>query len=141
MRKGGLLASLMTLLIGTGTSAGEVSVIVTGVSEAGGVIRVAACDQEHFLEPRCFRSAATPARAGEVEITLRDVPPGTYALQAFHDLDEDGEIDTNFLGMPSEGMGFSNDAQMRFGPPDFADAAVTVGPDDATFRFTRRYFD
>ena len=139
--RNGAIASLATLLAGDGALAGDVSVIITGVRDAGGEIRVAACEDEEFLRPDCFRSAAIPAQAGTVELTLHDVPPGTYALQAFHDVDGNGEIDTNLFGVPREGMGFSNDARMRFGPPEFSEAAVTIGPSDRTVRFTMRYLD
>ena len=35
-------------------------------------------------------------------------------------------MDTNFLGMPKEGYGVSNNARNRFGPPSFKDAKFTV---------------
>ena len=67
------------------------------------------------------------ARAGVLHLVAKDLPPGRYAVNAFHDENDNGELDTNLVGIPSEGYGFANDPTVRFGPPDFEAAAVTVG--------------
>jgi uncharacterized protein (DUF2141 family) len=82
---------------------------------------------------------ARPAAAGAVALTLPDIPPGTYAVQAFHDENDNFDIDRNLLGLPPEGiMGFSNDAPMRFGPPRFDDAAIEIDGADLSARFKMR---
>ena len=68
-----------------------------------------------------------PAASGTVRVIFADVAPGAYAVAVFHDADGDGELAQNFLGMPTEGYGFSNGAVGFMGPPSFADAVVTVG--------------
>ena len=73
-------------------------------------------------------------------VRVENVPPGTYAAQAFHDENGNGELDRNILGLPKEAMGFSNDAPMRMGPPRFDSAAFTVQPKDTAIRFRLRYF-
>ena len=50
------------------------------------------------------------------------VAPGTYAVSVVHDENSNGKLDTNFIGMPREGVGASNDAKGHMGPPKF-DAA------------------
>ena len=55
------------------------------------------------------------------------VAPGTYAISVVHDENSNGKLDTNFLGIPREGVGASNNAKGHFGPPKF---------DDAAFRFS-----
>ena len=54
------------------------------------------------------------------------VPPGTYAISVFHDENSNGKLDTNFMGIPREGVGASNGAKGHLGPPKF---------DAAAFRF------
>ena len=54
------------------------------------------------------------------------LPPGTYAVSVIHDENSNGKLDTNFMGIPREGVGASNDAKGHFGPPKF---------DAASFRF------
>ena len=71
-----------------------------------------------------FRAAV----AGSMRLVFADLPPGNYAVAAFHDADGDGELTRNVLGMPTEGYGFSNGARGFMGPPSFDDAAVAVDP-------------
>ena len=79
--------------------------------------------------------------SGEAKVVVRDIDPGVYAVQAFHDENGNFDLDRNFLGLPKEGMGFSNDAPMRFGPPSFDDAAIEIGAAGAATRLRLRYFD
>ena len=51
-----------------------------------------------------------------------DIPPGTYALAVVHDENMNGKLDTNRLGIPREGYGFSNDARGLLGAPSFSAA-------------------
>jgi uncharacterized protein (DUF2141 family) len=53
---------------------------------------------------------------------FQGVPPGTYAVSVFHDENSNGKLDTNFMGIPREGVGASNNAKGRFGPPKFSAA-------------------
>jgi uncharacterized protein (DUF2141 family) len=54
--------------------------------------------------------------------TFAGVKPGTYAVAVFHDENENGKLDTGFLGIPTEPTGASNDARGSMGPPKFKDA-------------------
>jgi uncharacterized protein (DUF2141 family) len=65
--------------------------------------------------------------------------PGKYALAIIHDENRDGELSTNFLGIPKEGFGFSNNAIGTFGPPSFSKASVNVQK-DTTIYIKLRYF-
>jgi uncharacterized protein (DUF2141 family) len=51
------------------------------------------------------------------------IPPGTYALAVIHDENSNGKLDTNVLGIPTEGYGFSNNAKALIGTPSFSAAA------------------
>ena len=63
---------------------------------------------------------------GRAVCDFPNIAPGTYAVSAFHDENSNSKMDSNFLGMPREGVGASNDAKGHFGPPKF---------DAASFRF------
>lgn len=54
------------------------------------------------------------------------VPPGSYAIMAFHDLNDNGKLDTNWMGIPREGVVASNNAKGRMGPPSFKDASFKL---------------
>ena len=51
------------------------------------------------------------------------VAPGTYDVSVFHDENSNGKLDANFMGIPREGVGASNDARGPLGPPKFDAAA------------------
>lgn len=114
-------------------------VVVANVRDGRGRVRVAACTAETFLKPSCQVNGEAEATAGEVTVTL-ELAPGTWAVQAYQDEDENHKIGTNLFGIPNEGLGFSNDAPFRFGPPSFADAAFRLIAGRSRIRLNLRYF-
>ncbi|MGI4977170.1 MAG: DUF2141 domain-containing protein [Janthinobacterium lividum] len=147
MRRCGVVAAVAALGLfpaagGVAQPAGvAVQVTVTNVRSARGHVRVAVCPRAAFLQPSCAWHAVAPAHAGSVVVVVPGVPPGVYAVQAYLDENDDGKINRSLLGIPEEGIGFSRDAPMRFGPPSFDDAAVQVGADGAAVSLRLRYFD
>ena len=59
-------------------------------------------------------------RSSSVEFD--DLPEGEYAISVFHDENNNKVLDRNFLGIPKEGVGASNNAKGHFGPPKYRDA-------------------
>ena len=133
------LLAVMLLACGQARAA-TVQVLVTGVRNARGHVLVALCERANFLQPHCPWKAKVPAVLGSVRVVLKNVPAGTYAAQAFHDENDDGRLDRNFLGLPKEGMGFSGNAPMHYGPPRFDAAMFAVGKDGADISFVLKYY-
>lgn len=59
-------------------------------------------------------------------VVFKDVPFGEYAIMVLHDENRSGELETNFFGMPKEGMGASNNAKGFMGPPNYEDAKFFI---------------
>lgn len=138
-RRAGFLLAALLLLGASPALAQDVRVEVSGLRNASGTVYVAVCTEPEFLQPACAHFGRAPAGEGSVVVLVEDVPPGTYAVQAVHDENDNGTLDRpGFL--PSEGMGFSRDARMRMGPPRFADAAFELGAAGAVVPLTMRYF-
>lgn len=76
---------------------------------------------------KAIQCAFVRINMSSAEHTFTNVPFGTYAVCAFHDENNDKKINANFFGIPTEGVGVSNNAKGHFGPPKF---------DDAKFNFT-----
>lgn len=125
-----IILSSTLLLCAATAAAATVEVRVAGVT-AKGKVNVAVCDKERFLKT-CAYSASAPAQAGETLVSVKDVPPGTWAVVAYQDENSNGKLDTNLLGIPKEPYGFSRDARSKFGPPGFEDAAIEIGDAPAT---------
>lgn len=124
------LAALSLALTLSAAHAATIEIHVSGVDAGKGKISVAVCDAAHFLK-QCVYSASVPAKTSEQSIPITGVPPGTYAVMAYQDENENGELDRYFFGPPKENYGFSRDARGKFGPPSFDDAAIQV-KDDAS---------
>jgi uncharacterized protein (DUF2141 family) len=112
----------------------EVEVVLSDL-DAGGTLRLALCPSESAFETDKGCTLHTAKAAGSlVRLRIPDLLPGTYAVKIFHDADNDGTLDTNWLGIPSEPYGFSNDAMGSFGPPSFEQARFNVGGEPTTIR-------
>ncbi len=64
-------------------------------------------------------------RKDQARCDFEDIPPGSYAMAVIHDENMNGKLDTNWLGIPTEGYGFSNDAKGVVGAPSFSAASFT----------------
>lgn len=89
--------------------------------------------EDQAIASRLVRSDGALTRT-----VFADLPPGRYAIAAYHDADDDGRLTTWAMGLPREAYGFSNNARGRFGPPSFASAAFTLGPGGARQSLTLR---
>ncbi len=124
--------TLATILFwGRSTSTAELTLSVSGIRSDLGRVMIAVFDHAAAFQAREGAVATIRIRAqeGDLSLTLGNLPPGRYAVAAFHDENGDGRLDANLLGIPTEGHGFSKDAVGMMGPPSFADAALAVEGD------------
>ena len=69
---------------------------------------------------------------------LENIPPGEYALLVHYDENNNGQIDKNFIGIPKEPLGFSNNYQPK-GPPRYVSAAFVLQEGESR-RFTVKLY-
>jgi uncharacterized protein (DUF2141 family) len=96
----------------------------------GGVLHVGLHGEPglSFPGPSPTTNLDASPRDNETILTF-EVPRGSYAVAAFHDENSNGKLDANFLGVPREGYGVSNDVRPRFRAPRFSEARVLVSRD------------
>jgi uncharacterized protein (DUF2141 family) len=136
-----LLPLLTPLLAFAPPPAGApIEVAVTNVKHARGRVHVDICTEDTFLKEDCPYSAEAPAAVGTTLVTVPNVPPGRYAAQVFHDRNSNGKVDRALFGIPTEPIGFSNDAPVHAKPPKWDDAAFTHGGDRQRITLTLRSF-
>jgi uncharacterized protein (DUF2141 family) len=87
---------------------------------------------------RAHTQSAASGRRGVCDFT--GLPPGTYAVALFHDENSNGKLDTNFMGVPREGTGASNNAKGHLGPPKFSDAAFHFSSGRLELKVKVNYF-
>jgi uncharacterized protein (DUF2141 family) len=61
----------------------------------------------------------SPIKNNTCSFLISDLKPGRYAIRYYHDENQNGKMDTNSIGKPTEGYGFSNNVMGKFGPPAF----------------------
>lgn len=120
-----LMSAFAVVSFASIADAADITVAVQGIRNDHGQIMVAVCDEQHFLGNDCHNARAK-AQVGVVAVTIADIAPGHYAVQVYHDENGNSRLDKNFLGIPTEAIGFSRDAHGNMGPPKFADAEVPV---------------
>lgn len=134
-----VLVSLLLSPVGAAET-GRLEVVVTNVQNTHGSVRVGICPRMAFLEDDCPYEANRPAAAGETIVIVTGIPPGIYAAQVFHDENDNHEVDRSWFGIPTEGVGFSNDPSFTFGPPDFNESAFSLGPEGGRLTVRLRHF-
>ena len=135
MRKIGLLFLLMGCFSHLNAQdKGSLHVTINNIKQAEGSIQLALYNsEESFMEDPLAIQTVKADQSGTVLVTFSDLPFGRYALSIFHDINDNLELDTNFMGIPKEPFGFSNDAMGAFGPPSFDKASISInGPDTET---------
>ena len=89
----------------------------------GGVVRCALYASKDEYMKKSFREVVGKVEGKTASCVFSGVPPGTYALSAFHDQNNNGELDTGIFGIPKEGFAASNNAKASLGPAKYKDAA------------------
>lgn len=81
--------------------------------------------EANFMEDD-FRGKKLEIKDSMVTTTFTDIPDGVYAISVFHDENKDGKLNTNFMGIPKEDYGATNEAHSRLGAPRWEDAKFEV---------------
>ncbi|MCB2078000.1 MAG: DUF2141 domain-containing protein [Novosphingobium sp.] len=113
-------------------------VSVGGVTASKGRVHVDVCPPAKFTREDCPWSAEAPAKAGTTVVTVPGVPAGRYAAQAYYDANDNGKADRNFVGMPTELIGFSNNVKVKLSRPKFEAAAFDHGDGPTRIAFSVR---
>lgn len=115
--------------------------MLTGLRSSAGEVRICVWhDGTSFPDCRKgqdVRMIAAPA-APEVRLTIPGLKPGAYAISVIHDENNNRRLDKR-LGIPAEGVGFSHNPKLRFGPPAFEKARFDATR-EATQTIRMKYF-
>ena len=111
------------------TAPGTLSIRMSGFRSAAGQVMITVFRGEDGFprEPtKAWKSVVAKISGNTASVDLRDVPPGEYAFSIFHDENGNNQLDTSWIGIPKEGLGTSNNAKGRMGPPKYRDAKFTM---------------
>ena len=133
------LASVISMSVVAQT---DIELTIKGIESDEGEIHAVVTEEKYFLvtDPDTnlnAQVAASEAKDGTVVVRIEDVPEGEYAITLFHDIDSNGKMKTNFIGMPKEPVAISRNPRSRFGPPKFKDAKLDVQGE--IFKYTMEF--
>ena len=131
VKRTSLLLSLLAWFVGGAAAAAELRLSFPGLPP-GSQVSVAV-----FQNASDWKRRAQPVWAQTVSLSaedprlVRDLPPGDYAIMAYHDRNANGRLDTLPVGLPTEPYGFSNNSRGVFGPPGWRAATFRLSPSGA----------
>jgi len=121
-----LIFFLATMFVHSQDNDNTIELKILRIANEKGQMLIGLYDSEDSWLQKPFKGIVGKIEDGKSEATFVNVPDGIYAISVFHDENGDGQLDTNFLGIPSEDTGSSNDAPAMFGPPKWEDAKFEV---------------
>lgn len=130
-----LLLTLIALLPLSTIAADElatVTVEVSNIPTAQGNLLIGIYDSAgNFVKAPLPQSPKIPLKSTEpVRARIEGVKPGTYAIVIVHDLNGNGKLDKNFIGMPKEPLAFSRNPKIPRGLPPFDACSFVVEGED-----------
>jgi uncharacterized protein (DUF2141 family) len=102
----------------TFANAGDLTVTITDIRAARGSLLVSVVNTEAAWNNQEKPVAVDKfvlddkAKPGDPVVFRFNLPAGSYAVLVMHDENDNGKLDTNFMGIPVEGYGFSNNPQV-----------------------------
>jgi uncharacterized protein (DUF2141 family) len=98
--------------------AAELTVNLHGIRAQSGLVKVAVVDSQDAWDGKAapVQFDGAPPQGETAKFTFKDLKPGNYAVMITHDENGNGKLDTNVMGMPLEGYGFSNNPQVMRKP-------------------------
>lgn len=134
------LTLALTVVAGP-ASAARIIVTIDGLHSAQGSVFVGlyASPQKFLHGNQCDAFTKVSASTRPITVTFDNLPPGTYAVGAYHDENGNSHLDTNLLGLPIEGYALSNGVRAVFSKPNFYEAAFTVAAEDKPVALHIRY--
>ena len=108
----------------------SLAVSIKNLSPPTGTVEVTLFNSaETFMKEPYRQQSGKSNENGEFITEFTDLTSGEYAVVVVHDANDNGKLDTGFLGFGGESYRFSNDAWSWFGRPDFEDASIITAPD------------
>ena len=135
------IAGALGLVVPSWTTTAPIAVEVAGLRSNEGMVlgAIFASARGWTEEGREIATCRASIARQHATCVIDGLPPGTYAFAFLHDEDLDGHMDRDWIGIPQEGYGFSNDAAPGLGPPSFESASFAHGESETVLHVHARY--
>ena len=120
---------------------GNLKIVVNNIRNSKGQIVFCLYNlKENFpYSEKAMFSSFVKVNGNTAECTFMNIEMGTYAVSVFHDEDNNRQINSNFIGIPKEGVGASNNAKGHMGPPKYEDAKFDFNMSEQIIKITLTY--
>jgi uncharacterized protein (DUF2141 family) len=111
------------------SSTGSIRVEITGLRNTAGQVAINIFAKKDGFPgdwQKAYRHIIIPIEGPTTVHTFTNIPYGKYSVSVMHDENKNEKLDTNFMGIPKEGYGVSNNITSSFGPPKFEDATFVL---------------
>lgn len=116
--------------ISSGAQSGySLTVQVKDADSNNGKMMIAIYNSESDFLDKTYMGTQSDITNNSCEVTFENIPEGIYAVSIFHDENDNDKLDSNFIGIPKEDYGCSNDAKGFMGPPKWKDAKFELKSD------------
>ena len=121
------------------TKTGTLYLSIDGFENNDGKVMIAVGNSEENYSDHdavSYKGVYAEIKNQQASYTFKDLPYGFYAIKIFHDENDNDELDSNFMHIPQEAYGFSNNARGTFGPASWDDAKFELKDDSLAISIT-----
>lgn len=124
-----------------GAAAADLTVRMSGFVNDEGRVQCGLFNQAEGwrVESRAWKVLTEPIHARRAVCAFGDIPPGRYAVAVFHAPKGEQQVSYGLFGKPLQGVGFSNNPSITWGPPSFESALITVGQNPSVLDVEIKY--
>ena len=137
------LIAVLTVYSSNAQQTGTMIIEVGSMRNDNGVVAIAVFSGEEGFpgsDEKVLQSATAKIKDGKASLEFSDIPFGEYAISAYHDENANDDLDANWIGIPKEGVGASNNAKGKMGPPKYKDARFDFSKNGQQIKFDISYF-
>lgn len=118
----GLVASLLP------TDNPKLTIKISNIQKIQGEIKVGVFNKENnFLKDgSAIKNYVIKVKKDSETLVITDLPKGEYAVSMYHDTNSDNKLNTNFIGIPKEPYGFSNNVKPKMAAPKYGDCKFSL---------------
>lgn len=107
----------------------KLTVSVSGLKNNSGTVKVGLYNSDGTFLKTTYKSVASKIKDNNAVVIFDNLPAGEYAISTYHDENNNGKLDKNMMGIPSEDYAASNNAKGFMGPPAYKDAKFVLAKD------------
>lgn len=127
------MLKLLSLLFGISSLAfsqnTSLSITITGIKNNTGKLTAEVYNSKGKFLKSAYKTTSTSIKANTATVMFSDLPKSEYTVMVYHDENNNGKLDKNFIGMPKEAVACSNNAKEFMGPPKYEDAKFSLVAD------------